>query len=84
MAISISIEEHVEKFWDVIDNHSLDNALMITRQRHQDTKELLDILEADHISYGRDIIDQMLVEIRARYQYEQEWRKKIEKRLKTT
>ena len=84
--MAISIEEHVEKFWDVIDNHSLDNALMITKQRHQDTKELLDILEDDikRTSYKSDIIQEMLVETRARYQYEQEWRKKIEKRLKTT
>lgn len=81
--MALSIEEHVEKYWDVIDNHSLDNALMVTSKRHSETKELLDALEYDVsvTNYQSELMITMLDEVRERYEYEQSWREKIKQRL---
>jgi hypothetical protein len=78
----LSIEEHVEKYWDVIDNHSLSNALMISSKRHKETKELLYILRNDRGTYGMHVVNELLEEIEARYEYEQAWRMRIKNRLK--
>ena len=56
---------------------------MITRDRHNDTKILLDILEGDIrvTSYQREAMITIYNEVKAQYEYEQAWRKKITERL---
>ncbi|NCQ52043.1 hypothetical protein GW796_09140 [archaeon] len=43
----MDIYDHVEKYWDTIDKHSLINFLMITESRHKDFLYILDLCEKD-------------------------------------
>jgi len=77
----LTVEAHVEKYWDVIDAHSLDNALMITKRRHEEDREILEGLQTV-ARFSRDPdLPCFIKEFEDQVAKNDAWRKKLEARI---
>jgi len=73
----LTIEEHVNQYWETIDLHSLRNALQIVHLRHREDHELLNTLNA----LGDPDLESFLVEIRERVKQNEAWAEKVLARI---
>lgn len=60
----LDIYDHVRKYWNTIDNHSLENFLMVTRNRDENYKEL--VSDTNYRDLLKDLIPGYIANIELR------------------